>query len=168
MTVVVNNPVAGKLAANYGMFQDNNTQTNAGIGETPPEANVMTFDTTSFANGVSIVDNSRVTVSTTGIYNIQFSSQFSRAGGTGFSLVDVWLTKNGTIVIGSTGQVNVPQSGGKNIASWNYVVEANSGDYFEMNWYSTDVNVEMFYAAAGTNPARPVTPSVILTVTQVV
>lgn len=168
MTVVVNNPVAGFVPLNYGAFQDDNTQTNAGAVADPVTGNVMLLRTTDSANGVSIVSDSRITVATTGIYNIQFSSQFSRAGGTGFSLVDVWLTKNGTIVIGSTGQVNVPQSGGKNIASWNYVVEANSGDYFEMNWYSTDVNVEMFYAAAGTNPARPVTPSVILTVTQVV
>jgi hypothetical protein len=167
MTVVVNNPVAGFASLNYGAFQDNNTQTNAGAIADPVTGNVMLLRTTDYSNGVSIVSNSRITVATTGVYNIQFSSQFSRAGGTGFSLVDVWLSKNGTIVVGSNGQVNVPQSGGKNIAAWNYIVEANSGDYFQMNWYSTDINVEMFYAAAGTAPARPVTPSVILTVTQV-
>jgi hypothetical protein len=167
MTVVVNNPVAGKLAANYGMFQDNNTQTNAGIGETPPEANVMTFDTTSFANGVSIVGNSRITVSTTGIYNIQFSSQFSRAGGAGFSTIEIWLAKNGTAVPESNTEVNIPQSGGKTVAAWNFLASANSGDYYELYWYSTDAAVEMWYRAAGTDPARPEIPSVILTVSQV-
>jgi hypothetical protein len=127
----------------------------------------MLLRTTDLSKGVSVVSNSRITVATAGAYNIQFSSQFSRAGGIGFSLVDVWLSQNGTIVTGSNGQVNVPNSGGKNIAAWNYVVQANSGDYFQMNWYSTDINVEMFYAAAGTTPTRPTTPSVILTVTQV-
>jgi len=167
MTVVVNNPVAGFTPLNYGAFQDSNTQTNAGAIADPVTGNVMLLRTTDYSNGVSIVSNSRITVATAGVYNIQFSSQFSRAGGTGFSLVDVWLSKNGTIVTGSNGQVNVPNSGGKNIAAWNYVVTANSGDYFQLNWYSTDINVEMFYAAVGTNPARPTTPSVILTVTQV-
>jgi hypothetical protein len=167
MTVVVNNPVAGFAPLNYGAFLDNNTQTNAGAIADPVTGNVMLLRTTDYSNGVSIVSNSRITVSTAGVYNIQFSSQFGRVGGVGFSIVDVWLSKNGTIVVGSNGQVNVPQSGGKNIAAWNYVVQANSGDYFQLNWYSTDVNIEMFHAVAGTTPARPVTPSVILTVTQV-
>jgi hypothetical protein len=167
MTVVVNNSVAGFALLNYGAFQDGNTQTNAGAIADPVTGNVMLLRTTDLSKGVSVVSNSRITIATTGIYNIQFSSQFSRAGGTGFSTVEVWLSQNGTIVTGSNGQVNVPNSGGKNIAAWNYVVTANSGDYFQMNWYSTDVNIEMFAAAAGTTPTRPTTPSVILTVTQV-
>jgi hypothetical protein len=168
MTVIVNNPVAGNLAANYGMFQDNNTQTNVGIGEDPPEANVMTFDTTDFANGISIVSNSRITIATGGIYNIQFSSQFSRAGGVpGFSTIEIWLAKNGTTVPETNTEVNVPQSGGKAVAAWNFLVESNSGDYYELYWYSSDAAVEMWSRDVATNPARPEIPSVILTVSQV-
>ena len=163
MTVVVNNPVAGHIAANYGMFQDNNTQTNGGA----TTANLMLLRTTDFANGVSIASDSRITVQTGGVYNIQFSSQFSRAGGTGFSTVEVWLGKNGANLAETNGQVNIPNSGGKTIASWNYLVQANAGDYFELYWSSSDASVEMYYAAAGANPTRPVTPSVIVTVTQV-
>jgi hypothetical protein len=163
MAVVVNNPVAGNFTANYGAFQDGNTQASGGA----TSANLMLLRTTDYSNGVSVVSNSRMTVATTGVYNIQFSAQFSRTAGTGFSTVEVWLAKNGTNVAGSNGQVNVPQSGGKNIAAWNYVVQANSGDYFELYWSSTDASVEMLYAAAGTNPTRPTTPSVIATVTQV-
>ena len=163
MTVIVNNPVAGNFAANYGMFQDNNTQTSGGA----TSANLMLIGTTDFSNGVSIVSGSRITISTAGIYNIQYSSQFSRAGGTGFSTVEVWLSKNGSNVAETNGQVNIPQSGGKAIAGWNYLVQANSGDYFQLYWSSTDASVEMWYGAAGTNPTRPETPSVIVTVQQV-
>ena len=163
MTVVVNNPVAGHIAANYGMFQDNNTQTNGGA----TTANLMLLRTTDFANGVSIASDSRITVQTGGVYNIQFSSQFSRAGGTGFSTVEVWMGKNGANLAETNGQVNIPQSGGKAIASWNYLVQANSGDYFQLYWSSTDASVEMWYGGAGTDPTRPETPSVIVTVTQV-
>jgi hypothetical protein len=150
-------------ALHYGMFQDNTTQTNAGA----TSANVMTYNTTDFANGVSVVSNSRLTISRTGVYNIQFSSQFSRAGGAGFSTVEIWLSKNGTNVPETNTQLNVPQSGGKAVAAWNFLVQATAGDYFQLYWASSDTAVEMWYAAAGTNPTRPVTPSVIVTVTQV-
>lgn len=150
-------------ALHYGMFQDNTTQTNGGA----TTANVMTYNTTDFANGISVVSNSRLTVSRTGVYNIQFSSQFSRAGGVGFSTIDVWLSKNGSNVAETNTQLNVPQSGGKAVAAWNYLAQATAGDYFELYWASSDTAVEMWFSAAGTNPTRPVTPSVIVTITQV-
>jgi hypothetical protein len=163
MTVVVNNPVAGFLAANYGMFQHNATLTNGGA----TTANLFLLDTTDFANGISVVDTSKVTIATGGVYNFQFSAQFARTGGLGFSTAEVWLSKNGANVADTNGQVNIPQSGGKTIAAWNYLIQANSGDYFQLYWSSTDTGLEVLYAAAGTNPTRPVTPSVIVTVTQV-
>jgi hypothetical protein len=164
MTVVVNNPAAGNFAANYGMFQHNETLTNGGA----TSANLFLLDTVDFANGISVVDGSKITIATGGVYNLQFSAQFSRAGGTGFSTAEVWLAKNGANVADTTGQVNVPQSGGKNIAAWNYLIQANSGDYFQLYWASTDTTLEVLYSAAGTNPTRPVTPAIIVTVTQVV
>ena len=162
MAVVVNNPAAGYFAANYGMIQHNATLTNGGA----TAANLFLLDTTDFANGVSVVDTSKVTFTTGGVYNLQFSAQFARAGGTGFSTAEVWLSKNGTNVAETNGQVNIPQSGGRTIASWNYLVPINSGDYLQLYWSSTDTSLEVLYAGAGTNPTRPVTPAIIVTVTQ--
>lgn len=155
------------LPRNYGMFQDNATQTNVGAGLDPVEANVMTLGTTDFASGVSIVDDTKITIANKGVYNVQFSSQFSRAGGAGFSTVEVWLRKNGSNVPETNTSLNIPQSGGKAVAAWNFLVQANAGDYYELVWYSSDADVEMWYSAAGTDPVRPEIPSVILTVTQV-
>ena len=163
MAVLINNPVAGHVARNYGMFQDNNTQVSGGA----TSANLMLLRTTDFANGVSIANDSRITIATAGVYNLQFSAQFSRVAGTGFSTVDVWLAKNGANVADTNGQVNVPQSGGKNMAAWNYLIQASSGDYFQLYWSSTDANIELLYIAAGSNPTRPETPSIIVTVTEV-
>jgi len=164
MTVVVNNPVAGHRALNYGMFQHNATLTNGGA----TTANLFLFDTTDFANGISVVDTSKITFVTGGIYNFQFSAQLYRSGGgTGFSTAEIWLSKNGTNVAESNGQMNVPQSGGKAMAAWNYLVPVNSGDYLQLYWSSSDTGLEILYAGAGTNPTRPVTPSNIVTVTQV-
>jgi hypothetical protein len=163
MAIVVNNPAAGNFAANYGMFEDNTTQLSGGS----TSANLMLLGTTDYSNGVSVVSGSRITIATTGIYNIQFSAQFARAAGIGFATVEVWLAKNGANVAGSNGQVNVPLSGGRNIAAWNYLADVSSGDYFQLYWSSTDANIELLASAAGTNPTRPTTPSIIVTVTQV-
>jgi len=155
------------LPRNYGMFQDNTTQTNVGIGLEPIEANIMSFGTTDFASGVSIVDSTKITIENKGVYNVQFSSQFSRAGGAGSSTVEVWLRKNGANVPETNTSLNIPHSGGKSVAAWNFLIQANAGDYYELAWYSSDADVEMWYSAAGTDPARPEIPSVILTVTEV-
>lgn len=155
-------------AVHYGAFQDNTTQNNTGIGLVPPQANVMTFDTVDFAYGVSRVNNSRLKVSRAGVYDIQFSSQFSRAGGGGgISVVEAWLAKNGTAVADSNTQLSIYDNGGKAVMALNFFVQAAVDDYYELYWYSTDANVQMWSSAAGTNPARPAIPSVIVTVAQV-
>jgi hypothetical protein len=152
----------------YGMFQDNNTQTNVGIGLIPPDGNATKLRTTDFANGISIVDQTKITLPRTGIYNMQFSAQFSRGGGGGgLSLVEIWLKKNGVNVIETNTQLSVASNNGKAVAAWNFLLNSTAGDYFELYWYSSDAAVEMWYGAAGTNPARPETPSIIVTVTQV-
>lgn len=163
MTVVVNNPVAGNMSRNYGSFLDTTSQTNGGA----TTANVMTLNTTDIATGVSIASNSRITIAQPGIYNIMFSAQFGRISGTGFSTIEVWLRKNGVDVEQSNGVFNVPQSGGKNVASWDYIVSANAGDYYEFYWSSSDTNVILTAYAAGTGPTRPATPSLAVTVMQV-
>lgn len=148
----------------YGMFQDNQTQTSGGA----TTANVMLIRYTDFASGISVENDSEITISRTGVYNIQFSAQFSRGGGGGgYSTVEVWLSKNGTNVPETNTQLNIPHSGSKAVAAWNFLVQATADDYYELYWSSSDTSVELWYAAAGTNPTRPETPSIILTVCQV-
>ena len=163
MTVLINNPVAGYIARNYGSFFDTTTQNNGGA----TTANLMTINTTDIAAGVSVVSGSKVTISQPGIYNFQFSAQFARLGGTGFSTVEVWIRKNGTDIDASNGIFNVPQSGGKVVASWDYMFSVTAGDYYEIYWCSSDTSVQLLYNAAGTGPTRPTTPSLAVTVIQV-
>jgi hypothetical protein len=162
MAVVVNNPPSGYVARNYGNLFDTTTQTNPSA----TGANVMTFNTVDIASGVSVVNNSRITIAFAGVYNINFSAQFSRPGGTGFSTIKVWMRKNGVDIDGSAGIFNVPQSGGAVVASWDSMYSVNSGDYYEFVWSSTDTTVVMNAAAAGTNPTSPTAPSIAVTVMQ--
>lgn len=152
----------------YGAWQDNNTQT-------APSSNVgveMIFRTKDLSNGVSVVTNgtnlTRITFANTGIYNLQFSSQFQNSSNTDED-VTIWLRLNGTDVAGSSGFVSVPSKHGSvvghMITSWNYLLDVVAGQYYELIWSTTDhINVAMQYYAAGSPP--PSTASVILTVTQ--
>jgi hypothetical protein len=153
----------------YGAWQDNNTQSAA-------SSNVgyaMIFRTIDLSNGVIIVSNgtnlTRITFANTGIYNLQFSSQFQNLSNAPQD-VTIWLRKNGVDVPGSSGFVGLearknPGDPYHIIASWNYLLNIVSGDYYELIWSTTDsTNVTMQYYAAGSPP--PATASVILTVTQ--
>ena len=75
--------------------------------------------------------------------------------------------KNGVNIAETNTQLAINTNGGKAVAAWNWLVQSAINDYYQIQWYSSDANVEMWYSAAGTNPVRPEIPSVIVTVTQV-
>jgi len=146
----------------YGTFYSNVTQTNTSINT----AHAVTYSTTSLSNGVSIVDNSRITLAHAGVYNIQFSLQLDKTD-SGEDEVDIWLNKNGNIVNWSNTKVTLPKNDAKLVAAWNFVEQAAPGDYFEIMWSSADSALRIFAQPPQTSPSRPGIPSVILTVTEV-
>ena len=79
------------LSAPYGAFQDSTTQTAANNTTAYP----ITFNTTDFSNGVTMVSNSRFTVEYAGMYNLQFSIQLENLT-TAIESIDIWFRKNGT------------------------------------------------------------------------
>jgi hypothetical protein len=154
---------AGETAvSNYGNFYDTTSQPNAGA----TAANTVTYNTTDLSSGVSVVSNSRITIANAGVYNIQFSAQLQKNSG-GDDQVDIWLSKNGTNVPNSNTTIMLHSNPGYEVAAWNFLVNAASGDYYELKWSSPDTTAQLHAAVAGTNPTRPAIPSVILSVTQV-
>jgi hypothetical protein len=157
------------LSAPYGSFADTTDQT--ALANT---ATVMTFNTTDFANGISIVTSgglaSRFTVEYAGIYNFQWSGQFVN---TDNSLHDasIWVRKNGTDVIGSTGFISIPNRHGSvdghGIYGWNFLFSLNAGDYIELWWSNTNTAVSIQAYPVGTSPTRPSTSSLVATMTYV-
>jgi hypothetical protein len=155
----------------YGAFQDTTDQT-----ATANTATVMTFNTTDYSNGVSVVTSggkaSRLTVAQAGIYNLQFSVQFDNADVQEHD-VTIWLRKDasgaGVDIDGSAGLVGVPSShGGINghiIVGWNYFISLNANDFVEIWWSTPDTNITIQAYAAGTSPTRPSTASVVATMT---
>jgi hypothetical protein len=152
----------GGTIANYGYFYDTTTQTNAGATAVNP----MTFNTTDLSVGVSIVSNSRMTIANSGVYNIQFSAQIEKTD-PGTDVIDIWLRKNGNDVVDSNGTIEISGAGAEYIAAWNYLVQSNANDYYEIVWSSADLNIRLLATGTQSSPTRPAVPSVIASVTQV-
>ena len=147
------------ISPRYGSFYDTTDQTAALINT----AYGMTFNTTELSYGVTIGSpTSRVYVDRANIYNIQFSAQFINTGG-GANRVWIWLRKNGTDVTQSATVIRIQGNNTENVAAWNFLLQLNAGDYFELMWEvdSTDVSLHADPATA----IHPAVPSIILTVT---
>jgi hypothetical protein len=154
----------GKYLNNpYGAFQDSTDQTAANT----TTAYAVTFNTTDFSNGVTIASSSRITVAETGIWNLQFSIQFTNTTNASQD-VDIWFRVNGTNVANSNSRFGfAPRKAVGDpyhtIAALNYFVSLNATDYVEIMWRPTDVGVTIEQYAAGTSPTRPAVPSAIVT-----
>jgi hypothetical protein len=159
----LNNTATPTPLGYYGAFQDVTNQTAAAINTGYP----MKLGITDLSNQVTVVSNSRVTIANTGIYNIQWSGQFTNPTSAEHD-VTVWLRKNGVDVPGSAGIVLVPpkhgSADGHTLPSWNFLLDVVGGDYYEFVWSTVNTSVYLSFTSAGSPP--PSTASVVLTVTQ--
>ena len=148
----------------YGSFHDTTTQTAA--ANTPT---AITYDSTDYSDGVSIgTPTSRVVINTAGLYNIQFSIQFSNNNATIDNAL-VWLRVNGNNVANTTSWSAIP---GKHAGSDGYLITAlnifhqfAANDYFELVWMTVNGTTSIITLPASTvAPVYPASPGIILTV----
>jgi hypothetical protein len=157
-------PRGGRFMNNpYGAFQDSTDQ----VAANTTTAYAVTFNTTDFANGVTMASGSRITVADAGIWNLQFSIQFTNTTNNAQD-VDVWFRVNGTNVANSNSRFGfAPRKSAGDpyhiIAAMNYFVSLNATNYVEIMWRPTDTGVSIEQYAAGTSPTRPAVPSAIVT-----
>lgn len=133
-------------------------------------ATPMNFEHVLESSRISIVDNVKVTFTDAGLYNIQFSAQLLNEDGQEHE-VSIWLARNGSNEPDSCGDITVPKkhgtSDGSVLAAWNYFYRVSAGEYFRLMWSSESPLVYLGALPERINPARPRTPSVILTVNRV-
>jgi len=142
-----------------GAFYDTTTQSAAVINTAYP----VTINSTSISDGVYIgTPTSRVYVDRLGTYNFQFSAQLNKTTA-GAKNVFIWYRVNGADIANSATSVTLPGSSSAVAAAWNFVVELNAGDYFELVWSTDDTGCQI--RAVGASAPVPAIPSVILTVT---
>lgn len=145
----------------YGSFYSSQDQTNP----VSNAVNLMTLNNTVDSFNVSVgAINSRVYVAEEAIYNIQFSAQLDKSGGSASS-VYIWLRVNGVNVAHSATKVVIDGPNSEIVAAWNFVTPLAENDYFEIAWSSSDT--DLFLAEEPATGSVPEIPSVILTVTWV-
>jgi hypothetical protein len=157
-------PRGGRFMNNpYGAFQDSTNQ----VAANTTTAYAVTFNTTDFSNGVTMASGSRITVADAGIWDLQFSIQFTNTTNASQD-VDVWFRVNGTNSANSNSRFGFaprksPGDPYHTIAAMNYFVSLNATDYVEIMWRPTDTGVSIEQYPAGTSPTRPAVPSAIVT-----
>jgi hypothetical protein len=147
----------------YGAFTSSVSQTAAST----TTAYVVTLNGTDFTNGVSLVDGSKLRVTRSGIYNLQFSIQLNNSGNAPQD-IDIWVRQNGTDIPASNSRFGLAprKSIGDpfhSVAALNLFAELNTNDYLQLVWCSSSTDASLASYPAGTSPTRPFLPSVITT-----
>jgi hypothetical protein len=131
----------------------------------------LSFNTTVLSSGITIQGtfSTDIIIATAGIYNIQFSTQVLNGSVQDHDFY-LWLCKNGAAEAYSNSIVTVPSThggiDGHFIAAWNFVVQSVPGDSYQLCWSGNNTAISIETIASPAAPI-PVSPSVILTVTQV-
>jgi len=156
LTNKVNAPVP------HGSFYDTTTQTNP----VADAVNLMQVNSVYDEDTVYAVkkETTRVYVTQTGVYNIQFSAQLDHVGG-GNTTIYIWIRINGINVPNSATKVVIAGPNDEKVAAWNWVLTLAANDYFEIVWQSPSTGTVLLAEAATGN--IPEIPSVIITVTWV-
>jgi hypothetical protein len=162
--------IAVEAGRRYGSFYSTTSFTPAVINT----AYAITFNNTytrsdgsDLTYGVYIgTPTSRIYVDNTATYNFQFSAQLKNISGSGHSIF-IWPRINGVNLDDSATQVTLGAgSNAAAVAAWNFVLNLQAGQYFELIYLANSLNVTIPYVAAS-SPV-PAIPSVILTVTSCV
>tara|TARA_R110000868_G_scaffold363755_1_gene626146 strand:- start:470 stop:1063 length:594 start_codon:yes stop_codon:yes gene_type:complete len=155
ITSEVNAPVG------HASYYDTTTQTNP----VADEVNLFTYNSTTSEFQVQTgVPTSKIYVSSTGLYNIQFSAQLDKTGGAA-TAVYIWPRINGQNVTNSATKVVIDGPNSEIVPAWNFLLPLKTGDYFELAWQSNDTDVIILAEPASGN--IPSIPSIILTVVYV-
>lgn len=152
---------AGGFGA-YGSFTDLTTQTNTSVGNPLP----IFFRNAVSSSGVTIVDDSKITVTAAGVYNIAFSAQVTKTDA-GTDTIYIWLRKNGVDVADSNTGLILTGSNARQVAAWNFFVTLAAGENAQIMWGSADANAQILYVNDAGTTIGPAIPSMIVTVNQV-
>jgi hypothetical protein len=155
------------LTLPYGFFSDTTTQTAA--ANTPK---AITFNTTSVTRNTTVgTPTSRIVFNAEGLTTITFSLQLTNATASEDD-VYVWLRKNGVNTANTSSVVTVPKKhgaiDGAAIMTVNFFEQYAAGDYLELYWLTVSGASQITTIPATTSPAKPASPGVVLTVSQIV
>jgi hypothetical protein len=126
-------------------------------------AQTVALPDTWISKGVSITNSTEIRFKYAGVYDVAFSAQLNKASGSAAD-VDIWIAVNGTDVPSTNTRVTLQGSSAKLVAAWDYMIQVEAGDYAELKWFSSSLDVQIAAFTGLTSPTRPDVPSVIVSV----
>lgn len=138
----------------------------------PALAQVVTFDTTINANGVTLVGGTKMTLPQPGNYSFSISAVAAATGAASAKQVSIWFRKNGSDVANSNTYLSVSKDVPTVIALTLDLPCTAVGDYYELWWSgeTTSVKLDAVPAVSGSAtfpPNQPASPSIIVTIGQI-
>jgi len=149
--------IPAPLSLYSGTFFDTTTQNNGGA----TVANQVLINSTQSANGFTLGPNNRINVTNAGVYYIDLALQLAFTGGASSYNVTVWYTINDVVVDNSA--FTFTTTGAQNdqtLAHISDTITLTAGQYLKFYWWSPATGMKILSTAAGTNPTRPLSPSV--------
>lgn len=151
----------------YGAFYDTTTQT-----ATANTRQAITFNSTSSSRHISIsTPASRILFAADGMTSVTFSLQLSNTAASEDD-VSVWIVKNGVDLAFTGSVVTVPKKHGSIdgtvILTVNFFENFDPGDYLELYWLTVGGTSQIKTIPAGSSPAIPASPGVVLTFSQII
>jgi hypothetical protein len=151
----------------YGSFYDTTIQT---VAANTPKA--ITFNSTGFAQHTQIgTPSSKIQFFADGLTTVTISIQFTNSSATQDDAY-VWLSKNGSDIPFTASTVTVAGKHGSidgaALITVNFYENFNPGDYLEVYWLSVNGTTSITTIPASVSPAKPASPGVVLTVSQII
>ena len=128
-----------------GLFFNTDSQTLAAANTGYP----VQFNQTYLSNAIRMVGGTQITADIGGVYNFQYSGCVESTNSSSKN-VYLWIVRNGTPIGFSTNGYTLAGSGTLGIIAWQFNIDLQVGDYIELYWAATDVNVTLT-----TEPAAP-------------
>jgi hypothetical protein len=131
----------------------------------------VTFDTIQYERNITN-GGSKVNIQKTGLYTIIATFQLTNANNANDDDIVIWLRLNGADIPNTASTMTIVKEHGgipgSNILAVNFFFQLTAGNYFELYGLSKLGYAQLTTYAASSSPAYPASPSVILTVAQIV
>ena len=142
-------------------FFDVTTQNSGGA----TTANQVAIASIQAANGFTLGPDNRINIINAGTYYLDVALQLTFTGGASFYNVTVWYTIDDVIVPNSA--FTFTTTGAQNdqtLAHLSDTIALTAGQYIKFYWWSPATGMKLLSTAAGTNPTRPLSPSVNISI----
>jgi hypothetical protein len=140
------------------------TQIQAYSGTT--NGQTITFTNIDDSAGIILTGNTKIQVTSNGYYQFGVSAIFNQTSGSGFEY-DLWFSKNGVLIPNTNTKIVIASATSEQLLSVLITMNLLALQYIEFIWYCSSANGRLLATAAGTNPTRPLSPSIIVSVIKV-